>query len=66
MALTLTPTQAAIWDRGGWDAYHIEQDLLELVDRRQIEAPVVVLLPDGTVAFALTPPAAPRRRGGRP
>jgi hypothetical protein len=38
MTLILTPEQYATWDRGNWDAYRIEQDLLNTVRARDSPA----------------------------
>jgi hypothetical protein len=62
VTLILTEAQYATWDKGHWDAFHIEQDLLEQVDALGICEPVCVVKPDGvTVAFGITPARAQRR-----
>ena len=59
VSLILSQEQYTIWEQGSWDAYRIEQDLLEHVDALGLRCPVVALRPDRSVAFAITPP----RRG---
>jgi len=51
----LSADQAARWDAGGFDAWHVEDELIEYCDANNIREPVVFILP-GThrIAFALT------------
>lgn len=54
MILTLDTEQEARWLEGGWSGRHIEEDILELVERAGIVEPVAVMLSTGQVAFAIT------------
>jgi hypothetical protein len=54
MTLRLTPEQAALFDQGGFSAWRIEEDMVELADRQHLQEPLIVLLPDGTTAFAVS------------
>jgi hypothetical protein len=55
MTLILSEAQAALYDAGGWDAFHIEQDCIDLVDRMGEDGPVIVLDVEQYFLFALTP-----------
>jgi len=56
MTMTLTPAQTALWLKGHWSAFHIEQDILDDLDLEGVTEPVAVVLADGTVAFYVTAP----------
>jgi hypothetical protein len=56
MTITLTPAQTALWLEGNWSAFHIEQDVIDDLDRQGVTEPVAVVLADGTVAFFVTAP----------
>jgi hypothetical protein len=59
MTIILSERQQATCDAGGWDAFHIEQDCIDLVDRAGETGPVIVLDVEQRFLFALTP--APRK-----
>ena len=57
MTITLTDEQSILYLEGGWDAYRIEEDILDHLDRQHITEPVAVILCDGSaVAFYVTKP----------
>jgi hypothetical protein len=53
MQIFLSPEQSQQWDEGFWEAYRIELDVIEDLDRQRIQEPVIVRLADGVLAFAL-------------
>jgi hypothetical protein len=50
--LTLTPEQSQRWAAGGYAAWRLEEDYLEMAAAQHITEPVVVALDNGQVAFA--------------
>lgn len=57
MTLILTDEQSLLYLEGGWDAYHVAEDILDLLDRQHITEPVAVVLSDfSAVAFYVTKP----------
>src|SRR5262249_42541115 len=57
MTIILTDEQSILYLEGGWDAYRIEEDILEHLDRQHITEPVAVVLSDrSAVAFYVTQP----------
>ena len=55
MTIILSEQQAALYEAWWESARHIEDDCLELAERRQMDGPVTIETMDGTVLFALTP-----------
>jgi hypothetical protein len=57
MTIILTDEQSILYLEGGWDAYRVEEDVLEHLDRQGVTDPVAVVLSDGSaVAFYVTKP----------
>jgi len=57
MTIILTEDQSILYLEGGWDAYRIEEDVLDDLDRQHITEPVAVILADhSAVAFYVTNP----------
>ena len=54
MTYQLTLEQSLLWEIGHWEAYRIEEDVIEDLERRDITEQVIVLLDTGAVAFAIT------------
>ena len=52
MRIILTPEQSACWAQGGYSAWRLEEDYLEMAEAQEITEPVVVTLANGRVAFA--------------
>ncbi len=50
----LTEDQSHAWDEGGWLSVELEDDVIEWADRHNVREPVVVVLSDHRIAFALT------------
>jgi hypothetical protein len=57
VTLTLIEDQSLLYLEGGWDAYHVEEDVLDDLIHQGITAPVAVVLSDeSAVAFYVTAP----------
>ena len=57
MTIRLTDEQSLLYLDSGWDAYRVEEDILDYLERRGVREPVAVLLSDtSAVAFYVTPP----------
>jgi hypothetical protein len=57
MTLILTNEQSLLYLDGGWDAYRVEEDVLDYLDRQSVTEPVAVVLSDhSAVAFYVTKP----------
>jgi hypothetical protein len=57
MTIRLTDEQSILYLDGGWDAYRVEEDILDYIDDHGIYEPVAVVLSDGSaVCFYVTPP----------
>jgi hypothetical protein len=54
MTIVLTSEQSALYDAGGWDAWHIETDIIEDLIQRDITEPCVVTLDTGEILFAIS------------
>jgi len=50
----LSKEQSRWWDEGGWLSVELEDDVIEWADRYNVREPVVVVLSDHRIAFALT------------
>jgi len=52
---TLSAEDAAAWNAGGFEAWRVEDTVIEYCDAHNWREPVVVILPDThAIAFALT------------
>lgn len=57
MTVILTEEQSILYLEGGWDAYRIEEDVLDALSRQGVSEPVAVVLSDrSAVAFYITQP----------
>jgi len=56
MTIVLSAQDSARWVEGGWSGYFVEQTVIEDLDRRGVDEPVVVVLPSGDVAFWIPAP----------
>jgi hypothetical protein len=57
MTFIRTDEQSILYLEGGWDAYHVEEDILDLLERQHITELVAVVLSDlSAVAFYVTKP----------
>jgi hypothetical protein len=57
MTVILTPEQSTLWLAGNWEAYEVEETILEDLDRQHVTEPVAVILADhSAVAFYITKP----------
>jgi hypothetical protein len=57
MTIRLTEEQSILYLDGGWDAYRIEEDILDDLARQEVTEPVAVVLSDGSaVCFYVTTP----------
>jgi hypothetical protein len=57
MTIRLTDEQSILYLDGGWEAYRVEEDILDHLDRLGITEPVAVILSDGSaVCFYVTKP----------
>jgi hypothetical protein len=55
--LTMTEDQSLLYLEGGWDAYFVEEEILDALMREDITVPVAVVLSDySAVAFYVTAP----------
>jgi hypothetical protein len=55
MTITLTDEQSIRYLEGGWDAFRVEEDILDDLTRQGITEPVAVVLSDrSAVAFYVT------------
>jgi hypothetical protein len=62
---TLSTTQTRLWlDGDGWDAWRIEEDVIDWTIRYRIKEPVVVVTSTHRIAFAVT--AQGERQGHTP
>ena len=50
----LSDEQSRSWEEGGWLSVELEDDVIEWADRYNVREPVVVVLSDHRIAFALT------------
>jgi hypothetical protein len=53
MTVILTPEQSALYELGGWDAFHIEEAIAEDLIQRNITVPCVVTLDTGEILFSV-------------
>ena len=53
MTIILTPEQSALYEEGGFSAWHIEEDIIEDLERADVEEPTIVTLDDGSILFAV-------------
>jgi hypothetical protein len=60
--ITLSLAELALYQLGNWDAYHIETDIIELLDRHGITTPVVVKDTADRVVCGICPPSRNGRR----
>jgi hypothetical protein len=51
MTIRLTDEQSIAYLDGGWEAYRVEEEILDYIDRKGVTEPVAVLLSDGIVGF---------------
>ena len=51
MKIILTPEESARWEEGERAGWRPEEDILERLDRQNINEPVVVVLGTGETAF---------------
>jgi hypothetical protein len=57
MTIRLTDEQSMLYLDGGWEAWRIEEDILDALARQGVTEPVAVLLSDGSaVCFYVTAP----------
>jgi hypothetical protein len=57
MTILLTDEQSILYLEGGWDAYRVEEDVLDDLTRQGVTEPVAVVLSDhSAVAFYVTQP----------
>jgi hypothetical protein len=57
MTITLTDEQSLLYLEGGWDAYRVEEDVLDDLARQGVTDPLAVVLSDrSAVAFYVTKP----------
>jgi hypothetical protein len=57
MTMRLTDEQSILYLDDGWDAYRVEEDILDYLDRCGVHEPVAVTLSDGSaVCFYVTAP----------
>jgi hypothetical protein len=57
MTIILSDEQSLLYLEGGWDAYRIEEDVLDDLTRQGVTEPVAVVLSDhSAVAFYVTKP----------
>ena len=56
MILTLSLEDSVHYLEGGWDAYRIEEDVLDDLSHQGVTEPVAVVLVDGTTAFYVSSP----------
>jgi len=54
MTRKLTPEESELYSRGGWDAFLLEETILEDLDRAGITEEVIVLDLDLQVLFGIT------------
>jgi len=54
MTIILSPEASAQWQEGGWLSLEIQEDILNDLDRENINEVVVVTLATGTVAFSVS------------
>ena len=54
MTRKLTPEESALYSHGGWDAFLLEETILEDLDRAGITEEVIVLDLDLQVLFGIT------------
>ena len=50
----LSPEDSARWHEGGWLSLEIEDDVIDLAERNHWYEPVIVIMSDKRIAFALT------------
>lgn len=56
MVVILTDEQSTQYLEGSWEAYRIEEDVLNDLEKQGVNEPVAVCLRDGTTAFYVTAP----------
>ena len=57
MTIRLTEEQSILYLDGGWDAYRVEEDILDYLEKVGVREPVAVVLSDASaVCFYVTPP----------
>jgi hypothetical protein len=54
MTVILTPEQSALYELGSWDAFRIEETIVEDLIQRDITEPCVVTLDTGEILFAIS------------
>jgi hypothetical protein len=66
MTMILTPEESLRWEEGsGWEAFKVEETIIERLIDLDITKPGTVWLDTGAVALRITPPGASQRGAAR-